>query len=49
METNEITTKETNSYSKSTLEMLEQGMKYLQNQREKFYRDFEQKNFVFEM
>ena len=31
MKTNKITTKQTNSYSKLTLEMLEQGMKYIQN------------------
>ena len=31
MKTNKITTKQTNSYSKLTLEMLEQGMKYVQN------------------
>ena len=28
METNELTTKQTNSCSKSTIEMLEQGIKY---------------------
>ena len=28
METNELTTKQTNSCSKSTTEMLEQGIKY---------------------
>ena len=31
MKTNKITTKQTISYSKLTLEMLEQGMKYVQN------------------
>ena len=31
METNEITTKQTNSGLKSTIEMLEQGMKYIEN------------------
>ena len=31
MKTNKITNKQTNSYSKLALEMLEQGMKYVQN------------------
>ena len=31
METNEITTKRANSCSKSTIEILEQDMKYVQN------------------
>ena len=31
METNEITTKQANSCSKSTIEMLEQGIKYVEN------------------
>ena len=31
METNEITTKQTESFSKSTKEIVEQGIKYVKN------------------